>query len=173
MKTLRVKLVNGGIFKTSSDTDSGYDVSAVGYARVVNNQVMEEIVLEEGESFNVFPNETIKINTGVFLQLPTPKADEKDNRVLRMIEAQVRGRSGFSLKGGTNVKLGTLDNCYRGEIGVILVNDSNKPVKITKGDRIAQIVLNEVVKFKQSDILFVNELDESERGSNGFGSTGK
>ena len=86
-------------------------------------------------------------------------------------EAQVRPRSGLALKHGVTVlnTPGTIDAGYRGEVGVILANFGTDPFKIAKGDKIAQIVVSPVVR---ADIVETNEIDATERGLGGFGSTG-
>lgn len=86
-------------------------------------------------------------------------------------EVQVRPRSGMACKRGITVinSPGTVDADYRGEVGVGLINHSEEIVQICKGDRIAQLVVN---KIEQPEIEVVSELDETERGSGGFGSTG-
>jgi len=86
-------------------------------------------------------------------------------------EAQVRPRSGLALKHGVTVlnTPGTIDAGYRGEVGVILANFGTDPLKIAKGDKIAQIVVSPVVR---ADIVETNEIDATERGLGGFGSTG-
>jgi len=87
-------------------------------------------------------------------------------------EVQVRARSGLSAKEGVTVinGVGTIDSDYRGQIGVALVNLSDKVVHIHPGDRIAQLVVN---KIEQPEIIVVDELGETIRGEGGFGSTGK
>ena len=86
-------------------------------------------------------------------------------------EAQVRPRSGLALKHGISVlnAPGTVDADYRGEVGVILINLSHDPFTITRGMRIAQMVIAEVARAAWQP---VNKLPESERGEGGFGSTG-
>ena len=86
-------------------------------------------------------------------------------------EAQVRPRSGLALKKGLSVlnSPGTIDADYRGEVGVILVNLSNENVLIEPGERIAQLVL---ARYENITWNEVEELDETQRGSGGFGSTG-
>ena len=86
-------------------------------------------------------------------------------------EAQVRPRSGLAAKQGISVlnAPGTIDADYRGEIGVILVNLSNKTVTIQPGDRIAQLVF---AKFEQVQWKSTDKLSTTERGIGGFGSTG-
>lgn len=86
-------------------------------------------------------------------------------------EVQVRPRSGMACKKGITVinTPGTIDSDYRGEVGVGLINLSPVPVLIGHGERIAQLVVN---KIEQPEIEVVSELDETERGSGGFGSTG-
>ena len=87
-------------------------------------------------------------------------------------EIQVRPRSGLALKQGVTVAncVGTVDADYTGEIGVILINLSDKPVIINHGDRIAQLVLNKVEQISWNQ---VQELEKTERGEGGFGHTGK
>lgn len=87
-------------------------------------------------------------------------------------ELQVRPRSGLALKNGITVlnTPGTVDSDYRGELMVILLNTSKEDFVIKKGDRIAQAVIKEIL---QADFAIVDELDSTERGTGGFGSTGK
>ncbi|WP_075343329.1 dUTP diphosphatase [Tenacibaculum agarivorans] len=105
------------------------------------------------------PLERAIVKTGLFFALP------------QGYEAQVRPRSGLAAKKGITVlnSPGTVDADYRGEIGVILVNLSNEDFVINDGERIAQLVIakHERVTWKEVKIL-----DETERGSGGFGSTG-
>lgn len=86
-------------------------------------------------------------------------------------EAQVRARSGLSIKHGiTTVNgVGTVDADYRGEIGVLLVNLGQEPFEITHGMRVAQMV---IAKYEQAVWIETDSLDETERGAGGFGSTG-
>lgn len=100
------------------------------------------------------------VKTGLAIELP------------KGWEAQVRSRSGLAYKHGVVVlnSPGTIDEPYRGEIGIILINHGTEPYTITKGDRIAQLVLR-----RTEDVVpvFVDELTETERGEGGFGSTGR
>lgn len=86
-------------------------------------------------------------------------------------EIQVRPRSGLALKHGITVPNtpGTIDSDYRGELKVILINHGSDPFEIRRGDRVAQLVLAPVTRAVW---LAVDELDETERGEGGFGSTG-
>ncbi|MDP2089234.1 MAG: dUTP diphosphatase [Flavobacteriaceae bacterium] len=106
------------------------------------------------------PLERVVVKTGLFIALPVG------------YEAQVRPRSGLAAKFGIGVlnSPGTIDADYRGEIGVILVNLSKDDFTINDGDRIAQMV---VAKHERVEWLKVEVLDETSRGSGGFGSTGK
>lgn len=99
------------------------------------------------------------IPTGIYIQLPDG------------YEAQVRPRSGLALKHGITVlnTPGTIDSDYTGEIRVILLNASNNPFSISDGDRIAQMCF---VKTEKAEFEEVTSLDETERGSGGFGHTG-
>ena len=86
-------------------------------------------------------------------------------------EAQVRPRSGLALRHGVTVlnSPGTVDSDYRGEVGVVLINHGSEPFTVTRGDRIAQMVISELpsVRFE-----IVTELDTTARGGGGYGSTG-
>tara|TARA_Y100000310_G_C20683749_1_gene817664 strand:- start:1933 stop:2535 length:603 start_codon:yes stop_codon:yes gene_type:complete len=90
-------------------------------------------------------------------------------------ELQVRPRSGMALKYGISVlnTPGTVDEGYRGEVGIITVNLSNDSYTINPGDRIAQGVITNVIGQNISSLLKTKNLNETERGSDGFGSTGK
>jgi dUTP pyrophosphatase len=87
------------------------------------------------------------------------------------MEAQIRPRSGLALKQGVTVinAPGTIDSDYRGEIKILLINLGQEPVEITDGMRIAQMVLAPILR---PEITHRDTLDETERGSGGFGSTG-
>lgn len=87
-------------------------------------------------------------------------------------EAQVRPRSGLAARHGITClnTPGTIDADYRGEIKVILINHGDEPFTVQRGERIAQIVIAPVV---QAEILLVEALDDTARGTGGFGSTGK
>ncbi len=87
-------------------------------------------------------------------------------------EVQVRPRSGLAAKAGVTVlnAPGTIDSDYRGEVRVILINLSDAPFTVRRGDRIAQAIVAPVV---QVDIVETDSLDETDRGAGGFGSTGR
>ncbi len=87
-------------------------------------------------------------------------------------EGQVRPRSGLALKAGVTVlnAPGTIDSDYRGEIGVILINHGQAPFDIARGERIAQLVFAPVV---QARLFATQDLEATQRGANGFGSTGR
>lgn len=86
-------------------------------------------------------------------------------------EAQIRPRSGLALKHGISIvnTPGTIDSDYRGEIKIIMINFGDKPFLVKRGDRIAQMVIN---KIETPEIIETDNLDETERGRDGFGSTG-
>jgi dUTP pyrophosphatase len=106
------------------------------------------------------PGERKLIPTGLQIELPEGT------------EAQVRPRSGLAFKHGITVlnSPGTIDADYRGDIGVILINHSKYSFEIKNGERIAQLI---IAKHETVSWLPVDTLEESERGSGGFGSTGK
>ena len=85
-------------------------------------------------------------------------------------ELQVRPRSGLAAKHGVVCVFGTVDMGFRGDIGVTLFNHTNTEVRIEKGDRVAQLVLAPVVR---AEIVETDILDNTDRGADGFGSTGR
>jgi len=111
------------------------------------------------EPITLKPLERTLVKTGLFIELPVG------------YEAQVRPRSGLSLKKGITVlnAPGTVDADYRGEIGVILVNLSNEDFIIEDGERIAQLV---IAKHERAQWREAINLSDTERGAGGFGSTG-
>jgi len=126
----------------ATDFSAGFDLPAA---------VTEDLVLE--------PGGRALIPTGIAIQLPAG------------FEAQVRPRSGLALKHGVTVlnAPGTIDADYRGEIGVILINLGQEAFSITRGMRIAQIVIAHVQNAAWRE---TETLDETMRGADGFGSTG-
>lgn len=106
------------------------------------------------------PLQRTLVPTGLYIALP------------KGYEAQVRPRSGLAAKHGITVlnSPGTIDADYRGEIRAILVNLSNEPFEIVPGERIAQMV---IARHEQVEWEEVDQLDETRRGTGGFGSTGK
>ena len=106
------------------------------------------------------PGESKIIPTGLSIAIPDD------------LEVQIRPRSGLAAKSNISVlnTPGTIDSDYRGEIKIILINHSNEKFEVKNGDRIAQMVLMPVLKFKFEE---VSKLDDTIRGSGGFGSTGK
>lgn len=111
------------------------------------------------EDLTILPHQHALVRTGIAISLPEG------------YEAQVRPRSGLALKHGITVlnSPGTIDADYRGEIGVILINLGGEPFVVTRGMRIAQMVISE---YARSKWVQVEELQESGRGAGGFGSTG-
>lgn len=146
MSVLRIKRLENNqdlpLPKYETDGSAGMDLLAA---------IDEPIILK--------PGETSLIKTGIAIAL------EKG------YEAQVRPRSGLALKNGITVlnTPGTIDSDYRGEICVILINHSKQDFTITRGMRIAQMI---IATYIQAIITEVNNLDETARGFGGFGSTG-
>ena len=111
------------------------------------------------DKVSLTPGETKLIPCGFSLQMPLG------------FEAQVRPRSGIALKNSVTVlnTPGTIDADYRGEICVILINHGKKIFEIDRGMRIAQLIF---MKLPEIELDVTQKLDETERGSGGFGSTG-
>lgn len=115
--------------------------------------------LAEGETLVLEPGRFLAVPTGLALALP------------QGFEGQVRPRSGLALKHGVTVlnAPGTVDADYRGEVKVILVNHGSEPFPITRGMRIAQLVVAPVMQIMLEES---GDLDQTARGAGGFGSTG-
>ena len=111
------------------------------------------------EPVTLLPGERRLIPTGLFVELPPG------------IEAQVRARSGLSVKHGIGLVngVGTVDSDYRGEWNVPLINWGSEPYTIHNGDRIAQVVFSSYI---QASFDPVEKIDETARGEGGFGHTG-
>jgi dUTP pyrophosphatase len=142
MTILKIKKLNqfSPLPKYETSGSAGLDISS-----------SEDLVIKSGE---------IKlVKTGIAIALENG------------FEAQIRPRSGLALKNGITVlnSPGTIDSDYRGEICVILINHSTQDFVMTKGMRIAQMVVS---RYEQAKIEEVKNLDETSRGASGFGSTG-
>ena len=142
---MKIKVVNRGhhpLPAYATELSAGMDLRA---------NISEPVVLR--------PLERRLIPTGLFIALPAG------------YEAQVRPRSGLALKKGITVlnAPGTIDADYRGEVGVLLVNLSDEEFTVNDGERIAQMV---VARHEQGEFVEVDTLDETERGTGGYGHTG-
>ena len=111
------------------------------------------------KELEILPGARALVPTGLSIQLPSG------------YEAQVRPRSGLALKQGLTLlnSPGTIDADYRGEIAAVMINLGQEPVTIRRGDRVAQLVVQEVPRVRFSE---VKDLVETARGSGGFGHTG-
>jgi len=121
------------------------------------------------ESATVKCNEVAKIHTGLCVELPNP-----EETFPYTLEMQIRPRSGLASKRGITVvnTPGTIDNGYRGELIVLLTTFKNETYKINIGDRIAQVIIVPILSNNMLEIQEVQELNKTERSSDGFGSTG-
>ena len=142
---VKIKIVNRGSQQLpayATPESAGMDLRA---------NITEPIVLH--------PLERRIIPTGLYIALPPG------------YEAQVRPRSGLAFKHGITVlnSPGTIDSDYRGELGILLVNQSNEDFTVEAGERIAQMV---IARHEQGEFVEVEELDDTERGAGGYGHTG-
>ncbi len=116
--------------------------------------------LRADEPVELAPGERRLVPTGIAVAIPPG------------FEGQIRPRSGLALKHGLGIPNapGTVDSDYRGEVGVILVNWGREPVRLARGERIAQLVIAPVTRAVLQEVA---ELPGSDRGGGGFGSTGR
>ena len=141
-----------------SHVESISDIRVYGPGQIIpanSANAVKMIVLE--------PGSRVCIPTGLYIALPEG------------YEAQVRPRSGLALKEGITVlnTPGTIDADYRGNIGVILINQGLKTVYIEDGERIGQLVLNKVEQIGWEEVSSKDDLGFTKRGEGGFSSTGK
>lgn len=137
-------------YKSSSDLEPVYSSESASGADI-KADITEDIIISSGD--------TSMVPTGLFIEIPPG------------YEAQIRPRSGLAAKHGITVlnTPGTIDADYRGEIKIILINLGKEDFIIKRGDRIAQMVFAPVVRAQFERTI---ELNDSNRGSGGFGSTG-
>lgn len=109
----------------------------------------------------IAPHERVKVPTGLKIAIPDPS-----------VGAFIFPRSGLSTKFGLGLpnSVGVIDSDYRGEILVAMVNNANTPYTIQPGDRIAQMVFLPIITY---DFVLAEQLDETQRGEGGFGSTAR
>ncbi|MFH0764397.1 MAG: dUTP diphosphatase [Candidatus Omnitrophota bacterium] len=138
--------------------DGCEDLPLPGYA-TSGSSGMDLLADVDGE-VTLLPGEIKLISSGIYLSIPEG------------YEAEIRPRSGLALKHGISLvnTPGTIDSDYRGLVSMIMINHGKDPFRIKRGDRIAQMIIKEVVR---ADIEASSDLDETTRSAGGFGHTGK
>lgn len=118
-----------------------------------------DLLSNNEETIVIKPMERQLVPTGIFVEIPLG------------YEGQVRARSGLSIKNGITLVncVGTIDSDYRGELKIPVINLGNEPFTINKGDRIAQLI---IAKYERIDWEAVDSIEDTHRGTGGFGSTG-
>ena len=151
-KTIKVKKVAEDVIipTRGSESAAGYDLYAYSYENTKPN---------DNWSLTILPGTSAKISTGLMVEIPEGYF------------GGVYPRSGLAAKQGLAPanKVGVIDSDYRGELIVCLYNQSSIPQTVSKGDRIAQLIVQPYYNFIWEE---VDELTETERGEGGFGSTG-
>jgi dUTP pyrophosphatase len=140
---VKIKSVGGFIPNYETSHSAGMDINAY---------LEQPVVLKSMER--------ALVPTGLFIELEPG------------YEAQIRARSGLAFKHGIGLVngVGTIDSDYRGEIKILLINWGNEDFKINNGDRIAQII---IAKYERIEWEISDEINETKRGTGGFGHTGK
>ena len=159
--TINVPVINKSsneLPKYAHKGDAGLDLRA-NIEEIENSKYLFNAIKLNDTTIILNPGGRVLIPTGLYMAIPEG------------YELQIRPRSGLALKHGITVlnTPGTIDADYRGEIMVLLINFSTEDFVINDGERIAQMVL---AKHEQCDFIEVNELDETERGTGGYGHTG-
>ena len=121
------------------------------------------IDLPSSMDHSIAPGDRLLVGTGIAVEIPPG------------YEGQIRPRSGLAIQHGIGIvnSPGTVDSDYRGEVKVILINHGSERVHIKRGDRIAQLVIQAVPTVQLLRVVNLSEIDDTERGVRGFGSTGK
>lgn len=160
LPTLKIKkLFDDAIVPTKThSTDSGFDLYIHSFVKYYDHLLNNDPNICDQSLIKLTPGSRVLVNTGISAV------------VEKGYEIQIRPRSGLALKEGITVlnSPGTIDYSYRGFIGVIIINHSNS-IELKKGMKIAQMVVCPVILC---DIEIVDDLDITDRGSGGFGSTG-
>lgn len=146
----------------ASKLAAGLDLKADLFDKKISDFIGEGFTYEDNK-ITLSPQGRVLISTGLYFAIPDG------------YEIQVRPRSGLALKYGISVlnSPGTIDADFRGLCGVILINTGIKNFDINDGDRIAQAVLNKVEQIEWYQVDDVQKLGDTERGTGGFGHTGK
>lgn len=146
--------------KPSKKGDAGADAHIMGFKKIFNEKGKKELIEINSDTYTLKPLERIGCPLGFATAIP-------EGYYFKVVP-----RSGLSLWEGLSIvnSPGTIDTGYRNEWMAIVINLSNKDVVLKRGERICQIILGKIhhYEFKETD-----ELQESERGLGGFGSTGK
>ncbi|MFX0041020.1 MAG: dUTP diphosphatase [Candidatus Heimdallarchaeota archaeon] len=144
----------------SKSGDAGADARIIGFKKIIHENDKKELVDIDKETYTLKPLERVGCPLGFSTAIP-------EGYYFKVVP-----RSGLALWDGLSIvnAPGTIDAGYRNEWMAIVVNLSNKEVTLKKGERICQIILSKMYKYK---FIETNELPESERGKGGFGSTGK
>ena len=156
------KLTRGSKFST------GLDLKAKGFSLIINNKIIEPIWFDESniKSVTLKPFERVLIKTGIQFETEEPYVVE--NKDLILVDTTIRNRSGLTLKTGVLCNLGVIDCEFRGDIGCSMINLSNEDYTINENDAVGQLCFS----FAGIPVIdYVDNLSDSERGGNGFGST--
>ena len=156
---MQVKVVNKGkndLPKYAHKGDAGMDLMA-DFSHPETIMAHNGEWDEERQVFILFSGGRAAIPTGLHFKLPQGH------------ELQIRGRSGLAIKSGIYTHVGTLDSEFIGECAIIIYNLSDEPFEIKQGDRIGQAVLN---KYQAIEWDVTTTLEQTDRGENGFGSSG-
>lgn len=139
---IKIRSLSGEIPKFETEGSAGMDIRAF---------VNEPVTIQ--------PMKRFLVPTGLFMEIEPG------------YEVQIRARSGLAVKHGIGLVngIGTIDSDYRGEVKVALINLGEEPFIINNGDRIAQMVVS---RLEAVEVVAVDELNDTERGSGGFGHTG-
>ncbi|MFX1302154.1 MAG: dUTP diphosphatase [Promethearchaeota archaeon] len=146
--------------KPSKPGDAGADARIMGFKKIIHENDKKELIEIDKDVYTLKPLERIGCSLGFSTAIP-------DGYYFKVVP-----RSGLALWDGLSImnSPGTIDSGYRNEWMAIIVNLSNKEVKLKKGERICQIILSKMYSYEFNE---TDNLNESERGQGGFGSTGK
>lgn len=157
MMKLKIRKIDASLENNAyaNQGDAGIDLRASGKFVIDIDSDKKEISQEE---YELKSSERILVKTGIEVEIPQGHF------------GSIRDRSGLAMKNGLHCLAGVIDETYRGEIGVVMVNMGKNPYVIKKNDRIAQMIIQ---PYSRAEIEFVDNLNDTDRGTGGFGSSGR
>ena len=173
--SIKIKLTNGAKELTKgSEFSTGLDLRARGYSTILKSKESKNIISEpiwfddNIKSITIKPLQRILIKTGVHIQPDEPEKLEDGS--LLIIDTEINNRSGLTLKEGILCHLGIIDSDFRNDVGCSIINLSEEDYTINENDAIGQLCFKYAVI---PNIIYTDELNSTDRGLNGFGSSGK
>lgn len=153
--------------KKATKLSVGADLKVRGYQRAKEGKILEPIWFDEVKEKEVVvnPHETILLKTGIQIQ-PKNLSDINEKWIF---ETEIKPRSGLCLKFGVGAWIGTVEEDYTGDYGVIFLNTTNVPYVVKCGDSVAQLKISACLNISEDIFTIVDSLENTERGEGAYG----